>query len=109
MYVVYRLCIVRNMNNRQEMLFVVLVVCFFFFFKQMTAYEMLRSLVGSEMLIRDRVERPEVHQHRAAGVGDVGDVDAAVGAAGQPPCLLYTSDAADDLLCVDLGRRRILK
>ena len=26
----------------------------FFFFKQKTAYEMLRSLVGSEMCIRDR-------------------------------------------------------
>eukprot|EP00658_Telonema_sp_P-2_P035749 TRINITY_DN25955_c0_g2_i4.p1 TRINITY_DN25955_c0_g2~~TRINITY_DN25955_c0_g2_i4.p1 ORF type:complete len:265 (-),score=86.32 TRINITY_DN25955_c0_g2_i4:376-1170(-) len=29
---------------------------FFFFFKQKTAYEMLRSLVGSEMCIRDRYE-----------------------------------------------------
>src|SRR5678815_305923 len=28
-------------------------MCFFFFFKQKTAYEMLRSLVGSEMCIRD--------------------------------------------------------
>src|SRR5678816_163120 len=28
---------------------------FFFFFKQKTAYEMLRSLVGSEMCIRDRL------------------------------------------------------
>ncbi len=30
---------------------------------------------------------------------------------GQQPyaCLLYTSDAADDLLCVDLGGRRIIK
>ena len=29
---------------------------------------------------------------------------------GRPPaCLLYTSDAADDLLCVDLGGRRIIK
>src|SRR5450756_2244192 len=35
---------------------------------------------------------------------------------GMPPsltvcntCLLYTSDAADDLLCVDLGGRRIIK
>jgi hypothetical protein len=27
----------------------------FFFFKQKTAYEMLRSLVGSEMCIRDSV------------------------------------------------------
>src|SRR5450756_1729593 len=26
-----------------------------------------------------------------------------------PACLLYTSDAADDLLCVDLGGRRIIK
>src|SRR5450756_1749326 len=26
-----------------------------------------------------------------------------------PHCLLYTSDAADDLLCVDLGGRRIIK
>ena len=25
------------------------------------------------------------------------------------PCLLYTSDAADELLCVDLGGRRILQ
>src|SRR5674536_62110 len=31
---------------------------FFFFFKQKTAYEMLRSLVGSEMCIRDRSLRP---------------------------------------------------
>ena len=33
--------------------YVVVCVCFFFF-KQKTAYEMLRSLVGSEMCIRDR-------------------------------------------------------
>ena len=26
-----------------------------------------------------------------------------------PFCLLYTSDAADDLLCVDLGGRRIIQ
>eukprot|EP00658_Telonema_sp_P-2_P020553 TRINITY_DN1812_c0_g1_i8.p1 TRINITY_DN1812_c0_g1~~TRINITY_DN1812_c0_g1_i8.p1 ORF type:complete len:111 (+),score=41.93 TRINITY_DN1812_c0_g1_i8:71-403(+) len=32
----------------------VIICCFFFFFKQKTAYEMLRSLVGSEMCIRDR-------------------------------------------------------
>eukprot|EP00658_Telonema_sp_P-2_P075970 TRINITY_DN6583_c0_g1_i9.p1 TRINITY_DN6583_c0_g1~~TRINITY_DN6583_c0_g1_i9.p1 ORF type:complete len:153 (-),score=32.45 TRINITY_DN6583_c0_g1_i9:66-524(-) len=31
-----------------------IILCFFFFFKQKTAYEMLRSLVGSEMCIRDR-------------------------------------------------------
>ena len=26
-----------------------------------------------------------------------------------PVCLLYTSDAADDMQCVDLGGRRIIK
>eukprot|EP00658_Telonema_sp_P-2_P024955 TRINITY_DN20041_c0_g1_i1.p1 TRINITY_DN20041_c0_g1~~TRINITY_DN20041_c0_g1_i1.p1 ORF type:complete len:347 (-),score=113.14 TRINITY_DN20041_c0_g1_i1:487-1527(-) len=31
-----------------------MLLVFFFFFKQKTAYEMLRSLVGSEMCIRDR-------------------------------------------------------
>src|SRR5450756_2710821 len=32
-----------------------------------------------------------------------------VPAEGYNCCLLYTSDAADDLLCVDLGGRRIIK
>ncbi len=31
---------------------------FFFFFKQKTAYEVLRSLVGSESCIRDRTRYP---------------------------------------------------
>ena len=33
----------------------------------------------------------------------------ALGYAQPCACLLYTSDAADDLLCVDLGGRRIIK
>ena len=41
---------------------VCLLFILFFFFKQKTAYEMLRSLVGSEMCIRDR--------SRALGNGD---------------------------------------
>ena len=49
---------------------------FFFFFKQKTAYEMLRSLVGSEMCIRDRLcvnvagpgwASPEKRSHPAHG------------------------------------------
>eukprot|EP00658_Telonema_sp_P-2_P031541 TRINITY_DN2357_c0_g1_i3.p1 TRINITY_DN2357_c0_g1~~TRINITY_DN2357_c0_g1_i3.p1 ORF type:complete len:383 (+),score=120.44 TRINITY_DN2357_c0_g1_i3:78-1226(+) len=36
---------------------IVFFLFFFFFFKQKTAYEMLRSLVGSEMCIRDRYQR----------------------------------------------------
>eukprot|EP00658_Telonema_sp_P-2_P016552 TRINITY_DN16427_c0_g1_i4.p1 TRINITY_DN16427_c0_g1~~TRINITY_DN16427_c0_g1_i4.p1 ORF type:complete len:101 (+),score=21.13 TRINITY_DN16427_c0_g1_i4:70-372(+) len=41
---------------------------FFFFFKQKTAYEMLRSLVGSEMCIRDS---PHPNDRSQAGTGSV--------------------------------------
>ena len=72
---------------------------------------MLRSLVGSEMCIRDSKEGildklkllPKLGQFASwmpkvkKGRGECQD------------CLLYTSDAADDLLCVDLGGRRIIK
>ncbi|WP_460366183.1 hypothetical protein, partial [Staphylococcus aureus] len=57
------------------------------FFKQKTAYEIAQCLVGSEMCIRDR----NVYAREASS------------------CLLYTSDAADDSLRVDLGGRRIIK
>ena len=72
---------------------------------------MLRSLVGSEMCIRDRDQKALfihgiVHNRipffRILFFGFlVGD--------NLNTCLLYTSDAADDLLCVDLGGRRIIK
>src|SRR5450756_2701509 len=104
-----------------------------FFFKQKTAYEIMPSLVGSEMCIRDRSRRERLP--RRAGPGREGSRDRPRGPARPmmtrdvPPthrgnlipglalkmksnpqssgCLLYTSDAADDLLCVDLGGRRI--
>ena len=73
---------------------------------------MLRSLVGSEMCIRDSV----LLQHLAALAGAFDDAEAGLdhqllrrGAGRHATCLLYTSDAADDLLCVDLGGRRIIK
>ena len=72
---------------------------------------MLRSLVGSEMCIRDsRVDVVTAEQRfrrrRAQPLNGVAVRDAM----GQgDDCLLYTSDAADDLLCVDLGGRRIIK
>src|SRR5450756_1065546 len=45
----------------------------------------------------------------AAGVVAIGSLAFAGYAYILTVCLLYTSDAADDLLCVDLGGRRILK
>ena len=83
----------------------------FFFFKQKTAYEMLRSLVGSEMCIRDRSDTDTAYQ----GVRII-FLDTEPSNWSFDPvrgqyfcCLLYTSDAADDLLCVDLGGRRSIK
>src|SRR5450756_3257120 len=43
------------------------------------------------------------------GQGNFGNIDGDNAAAMRYTCLLYTSDAADDLLCVDLGGRRIIK
>ena len=90
---------------------VVVMFVFFFFFKQKTAYEMLRSLVGSEMCIRDSAVAGGVairygrdtFQHFFLKRSKDRPVDRG------GDCLLYTSDAADDLLCVDLGGRRIIK
>ena len=49
----------------------------------------------------------------AAGMAGGEQIPGYLEAEGIPPtsttCLLYTSDAADDLLCVDLGGRRIIK
>ena len=71
---------------------------------------MLRSLVGSEMCIRDSGRLLWLSGHPCSGA-----VRSRRYAKGPPPhisrqetCLLYTSDAADDLLCVDLGGRRII-
>ena len=73
---------------------------------------MLRSLVGSEMCIRDRstIFHAVLLCLLLAGCTVNGTTSTAQIASGYDlSCLLYTSDAADDLLCVDLGGRRIIK
>src|SRR5450756_3182024 len=50
-------------------------------------------------------EQDQVDQAKKAERGP----DLAGGDDRRNTCLLYTSDAADDLLCVDLGGRRIIK
>src|SRR5680860_1891484 len=104
---------------------------FFFFFKQKTAYEIGVRLVGSEMCIRDRYQtyrsRSKIvsilHRHnvknspmRSIMLHSPGTPvrvllvpeGASKTRISDGSCLLYTSDAADDLLCVDLGVRRII-
>ena len=73
---------------------------------------MLRSLVGSEMCIRDSSYialiigfiLSQLGMHFSSRFGRSPRFDELF-----KGCLLYTSDAADDLLCVDLGGRRIIK
>ena len=72
---------------------------------------MLRSLVGSEMCIRDS-NPPESEWDKYAVAredGTWGFYFFKVPVLHAKCCLLYTSDAADDLLCVDLGGRRTIK
>src|SRR5428012_18149 len=78
--------------------------CIFFFVKQKTAYEIMPSLVGSEMCIRDSGAWPD-RGIQAAVPRPQECADRRRGAA----CLLYTSDAADEQLGVDLGGRRSIK
>ena len=65
------------------------------------------------MCIRDSrhtAQRCHGQHMRGAATGDSGDKrHQHQGASGNGACLLYTSDAADDLLCVDLGGRRSIK
>ena len=63
------------------------------------------------MCIRDRVEA--FRRRRAAGLPAFTALSCDNiqhnGRVLHDACILYTSDAADDLLCVDLGGRRIIK
>ena len=67
--------------------------------------------MGSEMCIRDRhgdVPKSLCHDEWELNLGAELD-QVGPDAPDDNACLLYTSDAADDLLCVDLGGRRIIK
>ena len=84
----------------------------FFFFQ---AEDGIRDLVRSRGL-GDVYKRQEHVQHRGCHAlrsrpaeGTCRGVPSRRPASGLLLCLLYTSDAADDLLCVDLGGRRIIK
>ena len=63
------------------------------------------------MCIRDRGKYWALHVAMMGHEGKITKetVDELATVHGLDICLLYTSDAADDLLCVDLGGRRIIK
>ena len=67
--------------------------------------------MGSEMCIRDRYGFVDGNPlERASHLKEMSVEGVAILLEDiNKSCLLYTSDAADDLLCVDLGGRRIIK
>src|SRR5450756_3098509 len=73
-----------------------------------------RSVVNVELKFR-AAENGRATRKRPRPDGAVGTSSACRVCSSNEPrrpsttCLLYTSDAADDLLCVDLGGRRIIK
>src|SRR5450756_1285660 len=70
---------------------------------------LVELLVQNATMVRG-ADAPPISEDLSIVLGAVFTAEFAVeGAALCNPCLLYTSDAADDLLCVDLGGRRIIK
>ena len=88
---------------------------FFFFFKQKTAYEIMPSLVGSEMCIRDRYGNV-VYRHTAqnfnplmatAGRITVVEVEEIVPPGELPPSAIHTPGIYVDRLIVGQFEKRI--
>src|SRR5450756_3150479 len=69
--------------------------------------------VGAFSTLSTFLSREEVVKPYLNSLSDRGEISLFIGEENQREelrsCLLYTSDAADDLLCVDLGGRRIIK
>ena len=86
--------------------------CFYFFFQ---AEDGIRDLVRSRGLgdVYKRQILSRMHRPRARWLPRFFSILPRESASGTwrrtVSCLLYTSDAADDLLCVDLGGRRLIK
>ena len=87
-------------------------VCIFFFFFQ--AEDGIRDAQESRGLGDVYKRQTEnLHDYLIPTIGDIPPIEPIIlevpdGHGPYGACLLYTSDAADDLLCVDLGGRRIL-
>ena len=67
--------------------------------------------MGSEMCIRDRLQRSDTQLGKVRDLTSNVEKCAALvwEARSKERCLLYTSDAADERSSVDLGGRRIIK
>ena len=87
------------------------VLLVFFFFEQTAAFDVRLSLLGSEIFIGYLSACLPVCLPACLSIclSAYLPVCLCVCLSVCMSCLLYTSDAADDLLCVDIGGRLILK
>ena len=69
----------------------------------------IRDRLGAYEKGLDPLPQETIEAIRDIGVALKGPTTTPKGGGHSSACLLYTSDAADDLLCVDLGGRRIIK
>src|SRR5450756_3183202 len=67
------------------------------------------DIVTSFFLLDTGLDKPTRNRDPALDPFQTGWMGIETERAVSDTCLLYTSDAADDLLCVDLGGRRIIK
>src|SRR5450756_545256 len=65
----------------------------------------IRKEREKELSVSSKITLEQLYQRMKEGVKELNVI---LKADVQGSCLLYTSDAADDLLCVDLGGRRII-
>ena len=88
------------------------MVLFFFFFQAEDGIRDAQESRGLGDVYKRQLHVGPQHANVHSCVFRLGNVDTDAMAdyiRRYPDCLLYTSDAADDLLCVDLGGRRIIK
>ena len=79
-------------------------------FRAVPAGKRVRLAKKTSNLFRSRSEEQEgLDVSGLSGVIEVDPVARTADVQGMCTCLLYTSDAADDTPCVDLGGRRIIK
>ena len=86
-------------------------MCFFFFQAEDGIRDLVRSRGLGDVYKRQVKMIVNTHGHFDHIMANKALVEATGAPLAVHPddCLLYTSDAADDLLCVDLGGRRIIK
>ena len=97
------------MSNRFGFATVVAALLVFSIGSALPAYAQAPECADKNAKISKKIAKPMDAAINALKAQNWQEVLTKVTEAEAEPCLLYTSDAADDMQCVDLGGRRIIK